>query len=82
MVIRRQEFSPAHITSTVESAKAGARLSQYLHVSVSPDTMLRLLYRMELTPAVGLRVVGIDEWAWRKGLRYRSPDRVQAPQCT
>src|SRR5690606_27591413 len=50
--------------------EAGARLSQDLHVPVSPDTMLRLLYRMELTPVVGLRVVGIDEWAWRKGLRY------------
>src|SRR5690606_33749318 len=34
------------------------------------DTMLRLLYRMELAPVVGLRVVGIDEWAWRKGVRY------------
>jgi len=50
--------------------EAGARLSQDLRVPVSPDTMLRLLYRMELAPAVGLRVVGIDEWAWRKGVRY------------
>jgi len=50
--------------------EAGARLAQDLHVPVSPDTMLRLLYRMELAPAVGLRVVGIDEWAWRKGVRY------------
>jgi len=50
--------------------EAGARLSQELHAPVSPDTILRLLYRMELAPAVGLRVVGIDEWAWRKGVRY------------
>src|SRR5690606_32806063 len=50
--------------------EAGARLSQDLRVPVSPDTMLRLLYRMELAPAVGLRVVGIDEWAWRKGVQY------------
>jgi len=50
--------------------EAGARLSQDLRVPVSPDTMLRLLYRMELAPVVGLRVVGIDEWAWRKGVRY------------
>src|SRR5690606_7243636 len=57
--------------------EAGARLSQDLHVPVSPGTMLRLLYRTELTPAAGVRVVGIDEWAWRKGLRYGTIDCVR-----
>src|SRR5690606_9946315 len=57
--------------------EAGARLSQDLHVPVSPGTMLSLLYRTELTPAAGLRVVGIDEWAWRKGLRYGTIDCVR-----
>src|SRR5690606_6606430 len=41
--------------------EAGARLAQDLHVPVSPDTLLRLLYRMELAPATILRVVRIDE---------------------
>src|SRR5690606_6307374 len=50
--------------------EAGARLAQDLHIPVSPDTILRLCYRMELTPAPNLRVVGIDDWAWRKGVRY------------
>jgi len=50
--------------------EAGARLAQDLHAPVSPDTILRLLYRMKLTPAANLRVVGIDDWAWRKGVRY------------
>ena len=49
---------------------AGARLAQDLHTPVSPDTILRLLYRMELAPATNVRVVGSDDWAWRKGVRY------------
>ena len=49
---------------------AGARLARDLHAPVSPDTILRLLYRMELPPAANVRVVGVDEWAWRKGVRY------------
>jgi len=50
--------------------EGGARLCEELCVPVSPDTILRLLYRMELTPAGELRVVGIDDWAWRKGHQY------------
>lgn len=50
--------------------EAGARLAQDLQVPVSPDTILRLLLRMQLSPATTLRVVGIDDWAWRKGARY------------
>ena len=45
-------------------------LAQDLHAPVSSNTMLRLLYRMELTPTANLRVVGIDDWACRKGVRY------------
>jgi len=50
--------------------EAGARLAQDLHAPVSPDTILRLIYCMEITPVANLRVVGIDDWAWRKGVRY------------
>lgn len=41
--------------------EAGARLSQNPHAPISPDTILRLLYRMELTPAASLRLVCIYE---------------------
>src|SRR5690606_27473745 len=59
----RTAGKPADPNGVFLGGEAGARLSQDLRVPVSPDTMLRLLYRMELAPAVGLRVVGIDEWA-------------------
>jgi transposase len=36
----------------------------------SPDTLLGLIRALPLADPGQPRVVGIDEWAWRKGLRY------------
>ncbi len=50
---------------------AGARTAQKLGLVVSGDTLLRHLRRMPLTPtATAPRVLGLDDWAWRKGQRY------------
>lgn len=53
--------------------EAGARTAQRLGLVVSGDTLLRHLRRMSLgqkpTP-VSPRVLGMDDWAWRKGQRY------------
>jgi transposase len=52
--------------------EAGARLARRLAMSTSADTLLRLvggtgsIERGAVTP----RVLGIDEWAWRRGRRY------------
>jgi len=53
--------------------EAGARTAQRLGLAVSGDTVLRHLRRMartqQLAP-VSPRVLGMDDWAWRKGQRY------------
>src|SRR5207302_3674437 len=36
----------------------------------SPSTMLRLLRRRAVPASPAVRVLGIDDWAWRKGRRY------------
>ena len=36
-------------------------------MSTSPDTVLRLLHRHPVPKAETPRVLGIDDWAWRKG---------------
>ena len=51
--------------------QAGARLAARISVPTSPDTLLRLASARrpsEMMPTP--RVLGIDDWAWRRGRRY------------
>lgn len=51
--------------------EAGARTAQRLGLRVSGDTLLRHLRRMAQKSApIAHRVLGIDDWACRKGQRY------------
>jgi transposase len=50
--------------------EAGARLGKQLSYPGSPDTILRLVKQSELPPASSPRVVGIDDWSWKRRLRY------------
>ncbi|MDP4026103.1 ISL3 family transposase [Methylobacterium sp. NEAU 140] len=50
--------------------EAGARLSRRLAMPVSGDTVLRLVRRRGIGSSPPPRVVGIDDWAWRRGRHY------------
>lgn len=50
--------------------EAGARTSQGLKLSVSGDTLLRRIRRARLPPMPLPKVVGVDDWAKRKGTSY------------
>jgi transposase len=50
---------------------AGSRLARQLGIVASGSTFLRQLRRRAVSvPAQGPRVLGIDDWAWRKRNRY------------
>lgn len=50
--------------------EAGARLTTLLGMTTIADTLLRLVHALPL-PMIGQpRIVGIDDWAWKKGRRY------------
>lgn len=48
----------------------GARLAQALALRVSPDTLLRCIRRTVFPTSVTPRVLGVDDWAKRKGHSY------------
>lgn len=52
------------------AGEAGARLSQRLAMKCSRATLLRLVCQSPLPEFAQVRIVGVDEWAWRKGQRY------------
>ena len=50
--------------------EAGARLSARLAMPTSADTLLRLATSATRAEPPAPRVLGVDEWAWRKSRRY------------
>jgi transposase len=54
----------------VLGGEAGARLGRLLNMPGSPDTLLRLVKRTELPILSTPRVVGLDDWSWKRRLRY------------
>lgn len=63
----------AHIQTLIGLAlggEAGARLVNQLQIPTSPDTLLRLTRQVQTCEVSTPRVLGIDDWAWKKGRAY------------
>ena len=52
------------------SAEAAARVSKRWNIQVSPDTILRLVRNTDIPVADNVRILGIDDWALKKGQNY------------
>ena len=50
--------------------EAGARLARELGLIVSPDTLLRRLRRSSCVEPSAPRIIGVDDFAFRRGQRY------------
>ena len=50
--------------------RAGARLAHSLGLSGSYRTILRLVHGAPFPALAAPRVIGLDEWAWRRGRRF------------
>jgi transposase len=50
--------------------EAGARLASRLGLATSPDTLLRCIRAAPEPQSFPPRVLGVDDWAWKKRYRY------------
>jgi hypothetical protein len=65
-----ERSSPLAVTLAL-GGRAGARLARRLGLLACRSTLLRSLrHRMRPTAVTAPRVLGIDDWAWRKAHRY------------
>ncbi len=58
------------LNGVLVGGEAGAQVSGHLGVRVSPDTVLRRVRATVLSATPNPRVLGVDDWAKRKGQRY------------
>jgi transposase len=50
--------------------EAGARLGLKIHMPTSPDTLLRLVRQLPASPMATPTILGVDDWAVRRGRTY------------
>ncbi len=79
---RLSTCAPAHARRTLQQAavlcevafalggKAGARIAKLLSMGTSHDTLLRLMQRSVPPVVTTPRILGLDDFAWKKGDRY------------
>ncbi|MCW3789689.1 ISL3 family transposase [Plebeiibacterium sediminum] len=52
------------------TSKQGSMLSEEFRIKVSPSTITRMAHKQPLPPIKQPKILGVDDWAYRKGVSY------------
>lgn len=53
-----------------QGGTSGSRSANLLGIQVTSRAILRFLHALPLPPIVDPQIIGIDDWAWKRGQRY------------
>lgn len=59
----------------VAGGEQGTRLAQRCGIQTSPSSVLRRVMALATVPLPTVRVLGVDDWSWKKGQRYGGQNR-------
>lgn len=66
----QRQTNQLHSIGLALGGKAGARMAKSLKIPVSPDTILNLVRQLPLPATEGVRVLGIDDFSFRRGRNF------------
>ncbi len=58
------------VIGLVAGGQLGTRLAERFGIAIPASTLLLHLMKLFPPPAPAVRVVGVDDWSWKKGRRY------------
>jgi len=68
---RTERLNTAHeVIAFALGGQAGSRLAQKLHMPISGDTLLRIIRNTQVKLPAEPEVIGVDDWAIRRGCVY------------
>lgn len=66
---KRISFGLRHLLGHLgqeQGGASGARSAKHLGIQATPRTILRLMHALPLPPIAPPRIIGIDEWVWKR----------------
>jgi transposase len=66
----RRLFTLVQVLGLVAGGQQGTRLAKRSGIATTPSTLLRQLMQLRAPTTKAVRVLGVDDWSWKKGRRF------------
>jgi transposase len=63
-------FALVQVLGLVAGGQQGTRLAERSGIATTPSTLLRQLMQLQAPTTKAVRVLGVDDWSWKKGRRF------------